>query len=130
MAYSKTTWETGDVITAELLNHAEDGIAAASAGSSMIVDFTYADGSVTASESFADVEAALKAGTVVFGRYIYGDPVSRVALGPLGYNDGYIGGYLVHSTDTTPNIWGIVIYWPEDGGIEANNGYIAVSIPD
>ena len=30
MAYSKTTWETGDVITAELLNHAEDGIAAAS----------------------------------------------------------------------------------------------------
>lgn len=26
MAYTKTTWETGDVITAELLNHAEQGI--------------------------------------------------------------------------------------------------------
>ena len=28
MAYSKTTWETGDTITAALLNHAEDGIEA------------------------------------------------------------------------------------------------------
>ena len=26
MAYTKTTWETGDTITAELLNHAEQGI--------------------------------------------------------------------------------------------------------
>lgn len=30
MAYNKTTWETGDVITAEKLNKAENGIAAAS----------------------------------------------------------------------------------------------------
>lgn len=30
MAYVKNTWETGDVITAEKLNHAESGIAAAS----------------------------------------------------------------------------------------------------
>lgn len=30
MAYEKTTWATGDVITAEKLNHAEDGIAAGS----------------------------------------------------------------------------------------------------
>ena len=36
MAYSKTTWETGDVITAELLNHAEDGIAAASAAKPIV----------------------------------------------------------------------------------------------
>lgn len=28
MSYSKTTWKTGDTITAALLNHAEDGIAA------------------------------------------------------------------------------------------------------
>lgn len=28
MSYSKTTWATGDKITAQLLNHAEDGIAA------------------------------------------------------------------------------------------------------
>ncbi len=30
MAYNKTTWKTGDVITAEKLNNAENGIAAAS----------------------------------------------------------------------------------------------------
>lgn len=28
MSYSKTAWKTGDTITAQLLNHAEDGIAA------------------------------------------------------------------------------------------------------
>lgn len=27
MAYTKQTWECGDVITAEKLNHMEDGIA-------------------------------------------------------------------------------------------------------
>ena len=31
MAYSKTTWQTGDTVTAELLNHMEDGIASADA---------------------------------------------------------------------------------------------------
>ena len=30
--YEPYTWETGDVITAELLNHMEEGIAAASQG--------------------------------------------------------------------------------------------------
>lgn len=30
MAYNKTTWKTGDTITAEKLNHAEQGIADAS----------------------------------------------------------------------------------------------------
>lgn len=29
MAYTKTTWNTGDVITAEKLNHMEDGITSA-----------------------------------------------------------------------------------------------------
>ena len=29
MAYSKTTWVTGDTVTATKLNHAEDGIATA-----------------------------------------------------------------------------------------------------
>ena len=27
MAYEKHTWETGETITAELLNHIEDGVA-------------------------------------------------------------------------------------------------------
>lgn len=32
MAYTKQTWECGDTITAEKLNHMEDGIADASGG--------------------------------------------------------------------------------------------------
>ncbi len=31
MSYSKTTWQTGDTVTAELLNHMEDGISDADA---------------------------------------------------------------------------------------------------
>ena len=31
MSYSKTTWQTGDTVTAELLNHMEDGISSADA---------------------------------------------------------------------------------------------------
>ena len=31
MAYTATTWNTGDLITAEKLNHLEQGVAAASA---------------------------------------------------------------------------------------------------
>lgn len=32
MAYEKQTWECGETITAEKLNHIEDGIASASSG--------------------------------------------------------------------------------------------------
>lgn len=32
MAYTKQTWECGDIITAEKLNHMEDGIAKAVVG--------------------------------------------------------------------------------------------------
>jgi len=32
MSYVKNTWQTGDVVTAEKLNHLEDGVASASSG--------------------------------------------------------------------------------------------------
>lgn len=43
MAYVKNTWETGDVITAEKLNHMEDGIAGGSEFKiyNMVVNATY-----------------------------------------------------------------------------------------
>lgn len=37
MAYEKQTWVTGDTITAEKLNHMEDGIASASGGTDVFV---------------------------------------------------------------------------------------------
>ena len=37
MSYTKQTWETGDVITADKLNHMEDGIADAGGGGALTI---------------------------------------------------------------------------------------------
>lgn len=58
MAYTPTVWETGDIITAEKLNKAEEGIAAASVGELPIVyiDFTQA---ADAKVYFTEAEQAI-----------------------------------------------------------------------
>lgn len=61
MAYNKTTWETGDVITAEKLNNAEAGIAAAQPFIINIVIDTQA-GTVSLDQKYADINAAQLAG--------------------------------------------------------------------
>ena len=56
MAYTPTVWETGDIITAEKLNKAENGIAAA--GPVMIPAEYNADTyTITLSASYDDLEA-------------------------------------------------------------------------
>lgn len=47
MAYEKQTWECGETITAEKLNHIEDGIASASSGGggTLVVKFDRIEGS-------------------------------------------------------------------------------------
>ena len=37
MSYEKTTWETGDIVTAEKLNNLENGVASANGGSGVFV---------------------------------------------------------------------------------------------
>lgn len=44
MAYTKQTWNNGDIITADKLNHMEDGIAS---GGTLIVHITYGSESST-----------------------------------------------------------------------------------
>lgn len=70
MAYTPTVWETGDVITAAKLNKAEEGIAAASAGSNelFILTVTMAeDGlSATIDKTLAEIVEAFEAGGNVF----------------------------------------------------------------
>ena len=46
MAYEKQTWANGDIITAQRLNHMEDGIAASSSNYDLMVTIT--DDSITA----------------------------------------------------------------------------------
>ena len=57
MSYSKTTWETGDTITAQLLNHAEDGIAANDAAIAALPEGLQLYGPYFARNSDATVEA-------------------------------------------------------------------------
>lgn len=45
MSYDKNTWQTGDVITAEKLNHMEDGIADGGGGGGVLVVGVIVDGS-------------------------------------------------------------------------------------
>ena len=55
MAYTPTVWATGDVITAEKLNHAEGGIEAAYP---LIVTATLGDESATLDKTWAEIYAA------------------------------------------------------------------------
>lgn len=64
MSYSKTTWETGDTITAQLLNHAEDGIAANDAAIAAIPEGLQLYGPYYASASDPDAISAGQYGTV------------------------------------------------------------------
>lgn len=58
MAYTKQTWTTGDTITAEKLNHMEDGIA----GGTAIVDGITG----TLDKTWQEIFDMLKSGTIVF----------------------------------------------------------------
>lgn len=65
MAYTPTEWETGDVITADLLNHAEQGIADASP---LILETTYDDAThvMTIEGKFSDISDAFSAGRLIY----------------------------------------------------------------
>lgn len=65
MAYTKTVWETGDVITAAKLNNAEDGIEAANEIKGILcLEMTKEDSTATLSEKAGDIIAAAAAGPV------------------------------------------------------------------
>lgn len=68
MSYSKQTWANGDVITAEKLNHIEDGVYANSqSGGALIVNASYDDqtGTETLDKTYTEIKAAIDAGTPV-----------------------------------------------------------------
>lgn len=95
MAYTPTVWETGDVITAEKLNKAEQGIADAS-NVVFPITVTYApDGrSATLDKALDEIDAAFSAGKpfAVTGGFIFVDlyydnnEVVGVTVGQTGVN--------------------------------------------
>lgn len=73
MAYTPTVWATGDVITAEKLNKAENGIAAAASGGALILSMTW-DGNVcTLDGSYDDIVAAKASLIICQGDYVDDD---------------------------------------------------------
>lgn len=70
MAYEKQTWSCGDTITADKLNHIEDGIESAGSGDSksqVIVSLTKNGDNYVADTSRADISSALSGGDIVLG---------------------------------------------------------------
>ena len=55
MSYDKQTWQTGDVITANKLNHIEDGIAGAGGGGVLVVSYTVDGGTATLNHTWQEI---------------------------------------------------------------------------
>ena len=75
MAYTPTVWKTGDVITAEQLNKAENGIAAANP---FIVHMSWEGSTATLDASYDDITG--KKGSVVFAQEDFLDDPSEPSL--------------------------------------------------
>lgn len=75
MAYSRKTWECGDVVTAEALNNIEDGIEEAMSGSGgkFVVTFTYSNNTWTSDKTIDEILGAISNGMDVIGIYAYGN---------------------------------------------------------
>lgn len=72
MAYSPTTWATGDTVTATKMNKIEQGIA--NAGSALIVSSSYVNGAETMNKTVQEIYDALTNGVPVYYAYRYGNP--------------------------------------------------------
>ena len=93
MSYTKTTWVTGDIITADKLNNMENGIYGAYP---LLVTFTSDGDTTTLSCTYNQVKAALQAG-------------SRVIAPVTMENDGEVYYYFpfVTSIMESENLYGI-----------------------
>lgn len=76
MAYTKYTWTDGEVITAQKLNHMEDGIEDAGSGGGggselFLVTFTYDSGldEIVADKTYNEIITASKSGKIIMGCY-------------------------------------------------------------
>lgn len=105
MPYVKTTWETGDVITAGKLNNMEGGIEAANAVPFKYITATYADGAFTVSDTYANTKATYLAGAIIFCNIIangaivatclvtaYDESIDCIYLANVNVSE--VGGYL------------------------------------
>lgn len=66
MSYNKQTWATGETITAEKLNHIEDGIADNAVASTLVVHINAdGNGDPTMDKTWQEIYDALESGAIV-----------------------------------------------------------------
>lgn len=95
MAYTPTTWTTGDTITASAMNKIENGIANAGGGGALICNCSDVGGYITLDKTVQEIYDALISGTPAYIKYQYGvlgtDYVGHLILAPIvkiyNYND-------------------------------------------
>ena len=81
MAYTKTTWANGDIITAEKLNNLENGVAGAYA---LIVPLEGGFDGYTLGKTWNEIKTAFTAGTPCFTYFAQaGDDVEAYQLTPI-----------------------------------------------
>lgn len=113
MAYTPTTWKSGDVVTSAKLNKLEQGVS----GSVFVVTLSYDDATSTYStdKPYADILAAYEAGANLFCapwegaalrgmEYAEGDgfTVSDIMFNSIGQDGAnvYISMYYIHADGT------------------------------
>ena len=64
MSYNKTTWQTGDIVTAEKLNNIENGIASGGGGLKIAVTYDEATDTYSLDKTYAEIKEAINKGIV------------------------------------------------------------------
>ena len=87
MSYEPTSWQTGDVVTAEKLNKLENGVAGSSSSENLIATLTYnsADSYFTLDKSWQDIKNALDAGGIVVAKETYNEESSDSVSADIWY---------------------------------------------
>ena len=95
MAYTKQTWNNGDIITAEKLNHIEDGIAeggGSGGGGVFVVKFTmdYETGKATTDKTLEEIINAGESMPVM--GYTEGEAMTLMLMGMGNFSNACTGG--------------------------------------
>lgn len=116
MSYTKQTWATGDTVTAEKLNHIEDGIAAADGGGSsggvIYCDLTGTGEGWSASMTIEEIGEAVNSGSTVLFRW-----------------EGVVG-FLNYSEEEFPFADGNAFFISYPSSSEANLCFFSVGIDE
>lgn len=116
MAYTKTTWATGDTITADKLNHAEQGIYDANAGALIIATYSLETYTTSLNKKYGEIVAMFESGICPVIKYSEDGEDSYYPVIKVGYSasdekyrvmDGDEASYFATDEDDYPETAGL-----------------------